>query len=95
MNGAGKTTIFRALTGEIKANSGKTIIHGVDMSINDDKYFGLIGYCPQNDGLIDFLTGRQSLCLFAAIRGIPYENIRDEVDRWLDVFGKNFTDYKF
>ncbi|KAK0180508.1 hypothetical protein PV327_006140 [Microctonus hyperodae] len=86
MNGAGKTTIFRALTGEIKANSGKAIIHGVDMSTNDDKYFGLIGYCPQDDGLIDFLTSRQSLSLFAAIRGIPYENIRDEVDRWLDVF---------
>ena len=47
----------------------------------------MIGYCPQYGGLNGYLTGRQTLKLFAAIRGIPYQNIRYEVDKWLDVFG--------
>ncbi|XP_044577991.1 ATP-binding cassette sub-family A member 7-like [Cotesia glomerata] len=86
MNGAGKTTIFRALVGESRANIEKALICGIDSSLNDDKFYGMIGYCPQKGGLIDFLTGRQSLFFFAALRGVPWKNIRDEVDKWLDIF---------
>lgn len=47
----------------------------------------MIGYCPQTDGLSDFMTGRQHLRLHAALRGVPYERIDDEVNKWLDVLG--------
>ncbi|XP_029677465.1 uncharacterized protein LOC115244170 [Formica exsecta] len=45
---------------------------------------GMIGYCPQINGLSDFMTGRQYLQLHAALRGVPYECINDEVNTWLD-----------
>lgn len=48
----------------------------------------MIGYCPQINGLSDFMTGRQYLQLHAALRGVPYEHINDEVNKWLDVLGK-------
>lgn len=56
------------------------------------KFIGMIGYCPQINGLSDFMTGRQYLQLHAALRGVPYESINDEVNKWLDVLGiKNET----
>ncbi|XP_050455951.1 phospholipid-transporting ATPase ABCA3-like [Cataglyphis hispanica] len=45
----------------------------------------MIGYCPQTNGLSDFMTGRQYLKLHAALRGVPYKCINDEVNTWLDV----------
>ncbi|XP_018059833.1 PREDICTED: ATP-binding cassette sub-family A member 3-like, partial [Atta colombica] len=45
----------------------------------------MIGYCPQINGLSDFMTGRQYLQLHAALRGVPYESINEEVNKWLDV----------
>lgn len=53
------------------------------------KFVGMIGYCPQINGLSDFMTGRQYLQLHAALRGVPYKHINDEVNKWLDVLGKN------
>lgn len=31
----------------------------------------IIGYCPQQDALIDKLTGREMLNMFCTLRGIP------------------------
>jgi len=58
------------------------------MKKNIVKFLGMIGYCPQINGLSDFMTGRQYLQLHAALRGVPYEYINDEVNKWLDVLGK-------
>lgn len=30
-----------------------------------------IGYCPQFDALLDHLTGRETLRMFARLRGVP------------------------
>lgn len=31
----------------------------------------MIGYCPQQDALIEKLTGRETLLMFCTLRGIP------------------------
>ena len=33
------------------------------------------GYCPQFDALIDLLTGREMLRMYATLRGVPAEEI--------------------
>lgn len=33
------------------------------------------GYCPQFDALIDLMTGREMLRMYAALRGVPSEEI--------------------
>ena len=38
-----------------------------------------IGYCPQFDALIERMTGRELLTMFARLRGIPESRIRDVV----------------
>lgn len=34
-----------------------------------------IGYCPQFDALLDHMTGRETLVMFARLRGIPERHI--------------------
>ena len=40
-----------------------------------------LAYCPQVDPLLDYLTGRETLCLFARIAGIPEARIPTSVSR--------------
>ena len=70
-NGAGKTTTFKALSGEITPTYGVCKIAGLDLASNMSKVRYLIGYCPQFDALLDNLTAREHLELYAAIKGIP------------------------
>ena len=50
--GAGKTTTFGMLTGEIKMSAGSSLINGFDVYSELSKARRFIGYCPQYDGLI-------------------------------------------
>ncbi|XP_071572404.1 phospholipid-transporting ATPase ABCA3-like [Temnothorax nylanderi] len=84
-NGAGKSTIYKMLMGQTKMSAGKAVIYGHEFTRNQEMFVGMIGYCPQINGLSDFMTGRQYLQLHAALRGVPYEHINDEVNKWLDV----------
>lgn len=34
-----------------------------------------IGYCPQFDALIDELTGKEQLTLYARLRGVPENEV--------------------
>ena len=43
-----------------------------------------IGYCPQFDALIDKLTVRETLVLYARIRGVSEFSIRKSVDLLID-----------
>ena len=71
-NGAGKTTTFKALSGEITPSYGITKIAGFDLSKDMNRVRYLIGYCPQFDSLLENLTSREHLELYASIKGIPY-----------------------
>ncbi|XP_077524131.1 phospholipid-transporting ATPase ABCA3-like [Amblyomma americanum] len=69
-NGAGKTTTFRILNGEMLPHAGDAYI-GPSSLVNDTEEFQRnLGYCPQRDGLLDMLTGVETLTLFTRLRGI-------------------------
>ncbi|CAG2108318.1 unnamed protein product, partial [Medioppia subpectinata] len=70
-NGSGKTSTFRLLTGDLDSDSGNAYLGSdADLRVKTQKYFSRIGYCPQNDALLDPLTGIQTLVFFARIRGL-------------------------
>jgi ABC-type multidrug transport system ATPase subunit len=79
VNGAGKTSTFSILTGERSPSQGTAYIAGYDVRTNLKKVQQLIGYCPQFDALIERMTGRELLTMFARLRGIPESRIRDVV----------------
>lgn len=43
-----------------------------------------MGYCPQSDPLIDQMTGRETLTMYARLRGVPWKKIRSSVNGLLD-----------
>jgi len=45
-NGAGKTTAFKMLSGELTASSGFAEIEGMDVATQMKRIRYLIGYCP-------------------------------------------------
>ena len=81
VNGAGKSTCFRILTGESGPTSGEIFISGYNV-VNDlaqARYN--TGYCPQFDALSEVLTPVEHLELYARIKGIPKNLISRFVDK--------------
>ncbi|XP_022107295.1 ATP-binding cassette sub-family A member 3-like isoform X2 [Acanthaster planci] len=93
VNGAGKTTSFGMLTGDLSLTAGEAYMEGYSIQKNRRKAQQRMGYCPQFDALIERLTGRELLTLFARLRGIPGQNVKPVVnstithlnlDNWAD-----------
>ncbi|XP_004706220.1 phospholipid-transporting ATPase ABCA3 [Echinops telfairi] len=74
-NGAGKTTTFRMLTGEEPLTSGDAFVWGHSIRSDLGKVRQRIGYCPQFDALLEHLTARETLVLYARLRGVPERHI--------------------
>uniref|UniRef100_A0A8C2TX46 ATP binding cassette subfamily A member 13 n=1 Tax=Coturnix japonica TaxID=93934 RepID=A0A8C2TX46_COTJA len=78
-NGAGKSTTFKMLTGDIVPSAGRAVIRtptGSEVDILSASSEGiLIGYCPQQDALDELLTGWEHLNYYCTLRGIPKQHI--------------------
>ena len=83
INGAGKTSTFRMITGEFAPTSGDTrvLVTGGGqreyLSVHKDlsRARATMGYCPQFDGLQPNMTAREHLQFYAQVRGVPDELI--------------------
>jgi ATP-binding cassette subfamily A (ABC1) protein 1 len=71
INGAGKTSTLKMLTGDVLPTEGNAYIAGKDILTQQLEVRSLLGYCPQFDALLDLLTVREHLELFAKVKGIP------------------------
>lgn len=87
VNGAGKSTTFKMLTGELEPTSGSAYIRDADVSNARTDYLQRVGYCPQQDALIDEMTGSELLTLFARLRGIPEPQVKGVVRETLQSLG--------
>lgn len=76
VNGAGKTTTFKILSGDLVQTSGKAYINGYNIPEQMEEARKDIGYCPQFDALLENLTGKEHLELYAVIKGIPKHLVR-------------------
>eukprot|EP00743_Colponemidia_sp_Colp-15_P004647 GILK01005008.1.p1 GENE.GILK01005008.1~~GILK01005008.1.p1 ORF type:complete len:2608 (-),score=498.63 GILK01005008.1:139-7962(-) len=83
INGAGKTSAFRILTGEYLPSAGDASIAGADVVTQMAQARRYIGYCPQFDALLELLTAREHLQLYAAIKGIPANKVHQFVEQKL------------
>jgi len=71
VNGAGKTTTMKILTGDILPTNGTAKLVGLDILTEQSSLRRRIGYCPQFDALLELLTVREHLELYARIKCIP------------------------
>ncbi|KAM4836521.1 glucosylceramide transporter ABCA12 isoform 2-T2 [Thomomys bottae] len=84
VNGAGKTTIFKMLTGDIIPSSGNILIRNKTGSLGHvESHSSLVGYCPQEDALDDLVSVEEHLYFYARVHGIPEKDIKETVHKLL------------
>ncbi|XP_058116458.1 phospholipid-transporting ATPase ABCA3-like [Anopheles ziemanni] len=81
VNGAGKTSTFKMLTGDENISAGEAWVKGISLKSSLNQVHKVIGYCPQFDALLEDLTGRETMKIFALLRGIPKHEIGHETIR--------------
>lgn len=67
-NGAGKSTMMRLITGQLRPTTGTVRVLGIDPYANP-KAFHHIGYCPEIDNFYEHMTGRQFVRHLARLSG--------------------------
>lgn len=101
-NGAGKTTLLNILCGNTNPTSGYATLDNEILvsdknedSVNSFPHNELIGLCPQHDILWDELTPYEHIEIYAVIRGIPKEEIKQLVlDKLTEVNMKKYMNDK-
>ncbi|XP_073731945.1 LOW QUALITY PROTEIN: phospholipid-transporting ATPase ABCA1 [Misgurnus anguillicaudatus] len=81
VNGAGKTSTFRMLTGDTSITYGEAFLSNHSVFTEMEKVHQLMGYCPQFDAISDLLTGREHLEFYARLRGVPEAHVT-KVAQW-------------
>lgn len=87
INGAGKSSTFKMMTGDELISAGDAWVRGHSMKNEMKEVHQLIGYCPQFDAVIPELTGWETLKIFALIRGIPKYEIKETINRLASELG--------
>ncbi|NXU34532.1 ABCA1 protein, partial [Drymodes brunneopygia] len=73
VNGAGKTSTFKMLTGDTEVTLGEAWLKGHSVLTDLQSVHQHMGYCPQFDAITDLLTGREHLEFYSRLRGVPEE----------------------
>ena len=67
-NGSGKTTTFRAITNELVYEKGSITLFGYDGKTQFDKLRPMIGYCPQENPLFDYMKVREIIKFYLNLK---------------------------
>jgi ABC-2 type transport system ATP-binding protein len=79
-NGAGKTTTIRMIMNIIRPDTGQITLFGNGQTKNTKSR---IGYMPEERGLYRKMTIAKVLAYFAAIKGVPQDQLTTRVKEWL------------
>ncbi|XP_062976120.1 ABC-type organic anion transporter ABCA8-like isoform X2 [Elgaria multicarinata webbii] len=84
-SGAGKTTLLNILSGLSKLSDGSATISTYNISEREDmeQIREISALCPQFNIQFEFLTVKENLKMFAKIKGVPSNDIENEVKKLL------------
>lgn len=85
-SGAGKTTAVRLMTGDLVPTAGHVWIEGYSLEEERSHVLRRVGYCPQFEGLLEDLTGYETLKIIALIRGISENKMEYTINRLAEEF---------
>lgn len=85
LNGAGKTTCLRLLTGYLTPDSGSVLVDGIDMFENPGSARAKIGYLPEVPPLYPELTVYDTLKFVASMREFPLSQFESEFQRVVEL----------
>ena len=92
LNGAGKTTIFKAITEEHAPTHGSIYINGLNIIQNFDKVKLMFGYCPQFDAIFPYMTVYENLEFYSRIKGVDPEKLTEIIQAMIE--SMTLTKYK-
>ena len=81
-NGSGKSTTFKCITNEIYYDSGEIHLFNYDTKLNFNKIRKIIGYCPQENPLFEYLTVRETLSYYKILK-----KSKESIERICNKFG--------
>lgn len=85
-NGAGKTTMMRLITGQIRPTTGEVKVFGMAPFANPEVYRH-VGYCPEIDSFYEHFSGRQFVRHMARLHGFDAHESKRLTDEALDRVG--------
>ncbi len=86
-NGAGKTTMINILVGLLDQTEGNAFVGGYDVKKNLSKIKELIGVCPQQASVYQYLNAKENIELFGNLHLVKKEIINERMDKFLDMLG--------
>jgi len=84
-NGAGKTTTINILNGILQPTAGTAIVGGYDVQTNLKEVKALIGVCPQEAAVFQFLNARENIELFGKLHAVPQKAIDERTNTLLEL----------
>lgn len=87
VNGAGKSTTFAMLAGQLQPSGGEVHVRGRRVGVEVAAARAHLGLCPQHDALVRSLSAREHLELWCALRGVPRARVAAECARLIDSVG--------
>jgi ABC-type multidrug transport system ATPase subunit len=84
VNGAGKSSVFKMLSGDFLPSTGTASMAGRDILTEQIAVRRLIGYCAQHNALLPRLTVREHLRIFGLIKGVHGKRLKSEIDEKLN-----------
>ena len=91
MNGMGKTTLIKSITGIHAFDSGKIEVCGHDLMKKPMQAKSSMGYVPDNHSTLEKLTGREYVNFSADIYCVPTEVRKERIERYLDIFNLEYA----
>jgi len=94
-NGSGKTTTFKSITNEIFYDSGIINISNRNLNSQFNEIRKTIGYCPQENPILDYMKVREMIEFFLDLKEIPdtAENVckRFGLEKYIDTYCENLS----
>lgn len=81
-NGAGKSTFFQIITGQLDASSGEVVFSGEKVLPESFMVKRKIGYLPQNLDLPHWVSGHEILSYAANLYELPQSRVTDLEQYW-------------
>lgn len=91
-NGAGKSTLMNIVSGLLKPDKGRVLVYGE--SPENPGVKRAIGYCPQDPGLINSLSGLDNALFYGRLYGVPNKVVIEEVSRYSEKLGLSKKDLR-
>ena len=88
-NGAGKSTLMNIITDNLKPTSGSIMYNGQDTVSMGAEFRRLLGFMPQQQGLYPGFTLERFLYYMAALKGMPKNEAKADIERLIRLVNLN------